>query len=189
MSSTSPAVRRLRREETGLFVVDVQEKLMPLIFESERVVRNSILLIEAAKILGLPIVVTEQYPKGLGPHLPEIQQALGEHYRPIEKMTFSGCGVQAARKAMRVTNCQQWLIVGIESHVCVVQTVLDILEMDLDVHVAADAVSARAESNYRLGIERMRDAGAVITSAEMAIYEMLREAGTEEFKAILKLVK
>lgn len=189
MSSSHPAARRLRREEAALFVVDVQEKLMPFIFERERVVRHSTLLIEAAKVLGLPIVVTEQYPKGLGVTLPEIQQALGEFYKPIEKMTFSGCGVPSGREAVQATGRKQWLIIGIESHVCVVQTVLDILEMGLETYVAADAVSSRAESNYRIGIERMRDAGAVVTSAEMAIYEMLREAGTEEFRAILKLVR
>ncbi len=189
MSSYYPAVRRLRREEAALFVVDVQEKLMPFIFERERVLRNSALVIEAAKVLGLPIIVTEQYPKGLGATLPEIQQALGTFYQPIEKLTFSGCGVQPAREAVQATGRTQWLIIGIETHVCVVQTVLDILEMGWEVYVAADAVSSRAESNYRIGIERMRDAGAVITGAEMAIYEMLREAGTEEFRAILKLVK
>jgi nicotinamidase-related amidase len=189
MSSSHPAARRLRREDTALFVVDVQDKLMPFLFERERVVRNAVLLIEAAKVWGLPIVVTEQYPKGLGATLPEIQQALGAFYQPIEKLTFSGCGVPSAREAVQATDRKQWLIIGIESHVCVVQTVLDLLEMGLEVHVAADAVSSRAESNYRVGIERMRDAGAVITSAEMAIYEMLREAGTEEFRAILKLVR
>lgn len=189
MSNSHPAARRLRREEAALFVVDIQEKLMPFIFERERVLRNSALLIKAAKVLGLPIVVTEQYPKGLGATLPEIQQALGTFYQPIEKLTFSGCGVQAAREAVQASGCQQWLVIGIETHVCVVQTVLDILEMGLGAHVAADAVSSRTESNYRAGIERMRDAGAVISSAEMAIYEMLREAGMEEFRAILKLVK
>ncbi|MCS6862977.1 MAG: hydrolase [Abditibacteriales bacterium] len=189
MSTSPPAARRLRREAAALFVVDIQEKLMPLIFERERVVRNAVLLIETAKVLGLPMVVTEQYPQGLGTTLPEIRQALGAFYQPIAKLTFSGCGIQAAQEAMQTTGRTQWLIVGIESHVCVVQTVLDMLEMGLEVYVAADAVSSRAESNYRLGLERMRDAGAVLTSAEMAIYEMLREAGTEEFRAILKLVK
>ncbi len=178
----------IQRATAGLVVVDIQERLLPSIFEKGRVVQNSVRLIKGAAILGLPVLATEQYRKGLGATVPEIAGAFAA-FAPMEKVSFSGCGAEgfvAGLKAKRVSDA---ILCGIETHVCVSQTCLDLLEEGFRVFVAADAVSSRTPENYRIGIERMKDAGAVIVSTEMVLFELLERAGTEEFKQILPLVK
>lgn len=179
---------RLDRTQTGLLVVDIQERLLPAIYEKERVVQNAIRLAKGAGVLKVPIFVTEQYRKGLGATVPEVASAI-TGFAPMEKTAFSACGADGLMLALDSMRVRQVVLCGIESHVCVLQTCLDLLDSGLRPYVVADAVSSRTPDNYRLGLDRMRDAGAVIASTEMVLFELLGRAGTEEFKQILPLVK
>jgi len=179
---------RITRAKAGLVVVDIQERLLPLIFEKERLVQNTVLLLKGAAILGLPVCVTEQYRKGLGLTAPEIAAAIAG-FAPMEKVTFSACGAAGFRAALEAKNITDVILCGMEAHVCILQTCLDLLEQRFRVFVVADAVSSRTPENHRLGVERMREAGAVIVSTEMALFELLERAATEEFKQILALVR
>jgi nicotinamidase-related amidase len=164
-------------------VVDVQEAFRRAVGEFESVAANAGVLAQGARTLGLPIVVTEQYPQGLGPTVPEVARHL-EGIRPLDKVVFSACRAQG----FDLDGRDQALVCGIEAHVCVEQTVQDLLDRGLEVHVAADAVSSRTALNRRLGVEKMEKSGAWITSTEMALFELVGRAGTDEFKTIQKLV-
>ena len=179
---------RLARTKAALVVVDIQERLLPAMFEKERVVQNAVRLIKGAAILGVPILATEQYRKGLGPTVPEVALAI-PCFAPMQKLAFSACGAGEFDAAFKGAHASEAILCGIEAHVCVVQTCLDLLDQGIRVFVAADAISSRTPENYRLGVERMRTAGAVIASTEMVLFELLEEAGTPEFKQILELVK
>ena len=189
MSSQSEKTpNRLRRTAAGLVVVDIQERLLPAIFERERVVQNAVRLIQGAVALGVPLFATEQYRKGLGATVPEVASAI-PGFVPMEKLAFSACGAAGFGSALKEKKVSDVLLCGIEAHVCVSQTCLDLLCEGFRVFVAADAVSSRTPENCRIGVERMHDAGAVIVSTEMALFELLGQAGTEEFRQILALVK
>ncbi len=179
---------RVNRAKAGLVVVDIQERLLPAMLEKERVTGNSEKLIRAARILGVPVVATEQYRKGLGSTVPEIAAAM-ENFAPLEKLTFSACGAEGWHTALKEANVSDFILCGIECHVCVTQTCLDLLDCGFRVFVVADATSSRTAENYSAGLERMRDAGAVIASTEMILFELLGKAGTGEFKQVLNLVK
>ena len=179
---------RLLRAKAGLVVVDVQERLLPAIYESQRVVQNTVRLIQGATRLRVPIFATEQYRKGLGPTVPEVAAVI-PGFAPMEKLAFSACGASGFTPALKKRKISEAILCGVEAHVCVSQTCLDLLEKAFRVFVVADAVSSRTPENYRFGLDRMRAAGAVIVSTEMALFELLERAGTEEFKQILKLVK
>jgi nicotinamidase-related amidase len=179
---------RPRRANCGLIVIDIQERLLPAIVERERVIQNTVRLIKGMRILGVPTIATEQYRKGLGATVPEVREALGE-IQPIEKVAFSACGAAGVNDALNTKDISDVILCGIEAHVCVSQTGLDLLAQSFRVFLAADAVSSRNLKNYRIGVERLRDAGAVIVSTEMVLFELLERAGTEEFKQILALVK
>jgi nicotinamidase-related amidase len=180
----------LEARHCALSVVDLQEKLLPPIFEKERIVRNSQLLIRLAKILGLPVLLSTQYSKGLGPTIPEIASLLPE-VTPLEKNEF-GClnnDAYCARLKSLPGDRNTLLVCGMESHICVAQTVLGALNRGYIVHVASDAVSSRTEWNWKIGLERMRTAGAVISSTEMMIYELLRTSSGPSFKEMLQYLK
>jgi nicotinamidase-related amidase len=185
---TEPFSRRINRKQAGLVVIDIQERLLPAIFERERVVQNSVRLIKGAGILGVPVFVTEQYRKGLGATVPEIPAAMSG-FAPMEKLAFSACGDPCFVPALKTRNVSEVILCGIETHVCVCQTCLDLLDEGRRVLVVADAVSSRTPENHRFGLDRMRDAGAELVSTEMVLFELLEKAGTDEFKEILKLVK
>ncbi len=178
----------LQPDDTALIIIDVQGKLATLMHEKERLFQNLTRLIRGAQILEIPIVLTEQYPQGLGETAPEIK-ALMPDVQPIIKMSFSCCGEEAFLDAIEELDREQLLVAGIESHVCVYQTVADLLDAGYNVEVVADAVSSRTAENYKLGLSRMDDMGAWLTSTEMALFELLRVAGTPTFKEISKLVK
>lgn len=178
----------LGRESTLLLVVDVQERLVPVIDRHEQMIENIRRLIEGAKILSLPLLVSEQYPKGLGPTV-EPLRSLFDPSRVVEKLSFSCLGDKTPAERLAACKRDTLLVCGVEAHVCVSQTVLDCLSAGYRVHVAADAVSSRAPENRRIALERMARAGAVITSTEAALFELLERAGTEEFKAVSRLVK
>lgn len=178
----------LSKDNSVLVIVDIQERLAVAMDKKDRVVGNTLHLIEAAKLLSLPIIVTEQYSKGLGPTLPEIKSALTA-YAPIEKITFSCCGEPGFMKAMSDTGRKQAIVVGMETHVCVWQTCLDLLREGYAVHLVRDAVCSRAKINYKTGLELARDAGAVVTSTEVAMFQLLVRAGSQEFKTISGRIK
>lgn len=178
----------LKKDDSLLIIVDIQERLAVAMTEKERVVNNTVHLIESAKLLGMPLLITEQYPKGLGTTLPEVRNAV-QTYAPIEKITFSCCGEQFFMEAVQETGKKQIILVGMETHVCVLQTCIDLLQKGYGVHVVSDAICSRTKQNYKTAIEYMRDAGAVITCTETVLFQLLVKAGTEEFKAISKRIK
>jgi nicotinamidase-related amidase len=184
----NPATRRIDRARTGLLVVDVQERLLPAIFERDRVLQNTLGLVHGAAALQVPVFATEQYPRGLGPTVPELAVALAG-CKPLEKLAFSAWGAPGLPEALQARAVRDVVLCGTEAHVCVAQTCLDVLDAGLRAFVVADAVSSRTAENWRAGVERMRDAGAVIVSTEMILFELLERAGTDEFKQVQRLVK
>jgi nicotinamidase-related amidase len=182
------ASHRLTRTQAGLVVVDIQDRLLPAIFEKERVLQNTLRLVQGVGILQVPIFATEQYRKGLGATVPEVATAIPA-FAPLEKLAFSACGAAAFLPALKQKKVSQAILCGIEAHVCVSQTCLDLLDEGFRVFVVADAISSRTPENYQIGLDRMRAAGAVIVSTEMVLFELLEQAGTAEFKQILALVK
>jgi nicotinamidase-related amidase len=175
-------------EESLLLLIDVQGRLAHTVFQPEELVKNCSKLLRACPILGLPVLVTEQYPKGLGHTLESLTELL-EGNRPVEKQSFSCCGVPEFMSQLRSFNRNDILVAGIETHVCVYQTAVELLEFGYNVHLVTDAVSSRTEENKQLGIRCIEKAGASLTSTEMALFELLRVAEGEKFKAISKIVK
>ena len=184
------ARRPLEADQCVLLVVDLQGKLMPPIFERERLIRNSQLLIRLAGILKIPTIMTTQYAKGLGGTVPEIASLLPES-QAIDKQMFSCFGSDVFCSMLKRVpgNRNTILLCGMECHICVMQTALGALREGYLVHVASDAVSSRSEWNWQIGLERMRAAGAVISSTEMVLYEALRTSGDPAFKEMLKYLK
>jgi nicotinamidase-related amidase len=180
----------LEADRCTLLVVDIQEKLLPPIFQKEQLIRNSQLLIRLAGTLKLPALMTTQYAKGLGATVPEIASLLPDT-QAIDKQMFScfGSDVFCSLLKRLPGNRNTVLLCGMESHICVAQTALAALREGYLVHVASDAVSSRTEWNWKIGLERMRAAGAVISSTEMIIYELLRSSGTPAFKELLPYLK
>lgn len=175
-------------DNTALVVIDVQGKLAEMMVQKETLYANLQRMIEGAKILELPIVVTEQVPDKLGPTRPEIKPLL-EGIEPIAKNSFSCCGNDAFMSRLSSVNRQQILITGIETHICVYQTAVDLLEQDYEVQLVADAVSSRTQENRQIGLDRIKEAGASLTSTETALFELLRVAEGSKFREIAKLVK
>jgi nicotinamidase-related amidase len=185
----NPSATLLRPERTALVVVDIQEKLLPYVFEKERVLRNSLLLLRLAQVLDLPVVLTTQYRKGLGETVPEVREA-APGVEALDKVSFGCFGNDAFLASLTgLRGRDQLLVAGIESHICVAQTVLGALEKGYLVHVASDAVSSRSEPNWRVGLARMERAGALLSSAEMAVYELLARSDSEAFKRMLPHLK
>lgn len=190
MNSYPEIVRQpLDAQKCALLVIDIQEKLLAAIHEKERLVRNSQLLIRLANILSVPVIVTTQYVKGLGQIVPEIA-SLVSGVQAIDKLEF-GCfgSAEFCSHLNQFRGRNTLLLCGMETHICVLQTALGALNQGYLVHVAADAVSSRTELNWKIGLERMRDAGAVISSAEMLIYELLGKSGSTQFKEMLKYLR
>jgi nicotinamidase-related amidase len=211
-------VSRLVRENAVLFVVDVQERLMAVMSEpiAAQVVRNICILIEGAHRMGMPIVVSQQYPKGLGGTMPAIETALAQatDVHRFDKMEFSAAGSAAftpirdklkkeppkrsdllklasnALERLVGADGHQWIVCGAETHVCVYQTVRDLMSSTgASVHVVADAVCSRAKANWKIGLDLARQQGAIVTSTETCVFDLLGRAGTDEFKAMSKAVK
>ena len=182
--------RPLNPEQCALVVIDIQEKLLPPIFQKEQLVRNAQLLIRAAGILKIPALVSTQYAKGLGGTVPEVASLLGDA-QPVDKTLFSCFGSDAFCSLLKRQpgNRNTLLLCGMESHICVTQTALGALREGYIVHVASDAVSSRTEWNWKVGLDRMRGAGAVISSTEMMIYELMRSSSSAAFKELLPHLK
>jgi nicotinamidase-related amidase len=175
---------KLDPERTTLIVVDVQEGFRKAIPGFDRVVKATATLIEGAEAIGIPIVVTEQYPRGLGETVPEVAEHLREGTEPLEKVCFSASDAEGFDLGSR----DQALVCGIEAHVCVNQTALDLLDSGVEVQIAEDAVGSRFEENKRVGLHKMERAGAVTTTVETALFELLGRAGTDEFKRVQRLI-
>jgi len=178
----------LSADNTALLIIDIQEKLFRVMHNQEALQEKAITIIQGAQMLDLPVLLTEQYPKGLGQTIPEITQVL-HTYEPIEKQTFSCCNNQDFLQALKQSGASQILVTGIETHVCIYQTVSQLLERDYHVEIVADAVTSRFPGDREIALERMQRDGARMTSVEMALFAMLQSAGDPRFKEISKLVK
>jgi nicotinamidase-related amidase len=178
----------LDREGTVLLIVDIQEKLAAVMKEKDKVVKNNLHLVELAKMIGMPVMVTEQYPKGLGTTVQEIREAL-PFYRPVEKMTFDCCGQPTFLEELKEHNKNNVVLTGMETHICVLQTCIGLLKGGINVHLVQDAVCSRTKENWITGTVFMRDAGAVLTCTETVLFQLLKVAGTEEFKAVSRMIK
>jgi nicotinamidase-related amidase len=182
-------IRILERNQSALLVIDVQEAYRGVTVEQERMLRGVRRLIEAAKILGVPILATEQYPKGLGHLMREVAELFPAGFQPIEKISLSCCG--EPRFAARLSEIQrrQIVVCGLETHACINQTTHDLLEQGYQVHLPFDAISSRFETDYRIGWDKLIGSGAIPTTVEMACLEWVKTAAAPEFKAIQKLIK
>lgn len=188
--SAEVARQSLDAAKCALIIIDIQEKLLPPIFQKEQLVKNTQLLIRLAGILKIPHIATVQYAKGLGNTVPEIASLLPAT-DPIDKQIFSCFGSDVFCSMLKRLPGQRntVLLCGMESHICVMQTALAALREGYVVHVASDAVSSRTEWNWKIGLERMRAAGAVISSTEMMMYELLRSSGSPAFKELLPYLR
>jgi nicotinamidase-related amidase len=176
---------KLDPERAALVVIDVQEAFRKALPRFDDVAKASATLVEGAAAIGIPVVVTEQYPKGLGETVPEVAEHFPEGTEPLAKVRFSAAEADGFALGER----DQALVCGIEAHVCVNQTVLDLIDEDVEVHVAADAVGSRTDANRELGLAKMEGAGAILTSVEMALFELLGGSDAEAFKKVQALVK
>ncbi len=183
-SSRSPDL--MSASDTGLLVVDVQQKLIGLIDGYTRIVWNIRRLIDAAKLLGLPVLATEQYPQGLGPTTAELLSRLD---RVFEKTAFSCGGSAELCREMASLGRRKWLVCGIEAHVCIQQTVLDLLAEGFVVYVAADAIGSRGKMDYEIALRRLETSGATLTSMEAAMFEWCQDSKAPQFKAISQMVR
>jgi nicotinamidase-related amidase len=175
---------KLDRDRAALVVIDVQEAFRKAVPGFGQIAEATATLLRGAEAMGIPIVVTEQYPRGLGRTVEEVAAHLPAGVEPIEKVCFSA----AEAEGFDLRGRNQALVCGVEAHVCVNQTVLDLLDADVEVHVAEDAVGSRFEENRRVGLHKAEAAGAVITSVETALFELVARAGTDEFKQVQSLV-
>ena len=183
--SRSPLL--INRDESALLVVDVQEKLLPHVQDGERMVWQIARMIRGANLMNVPVLATEQYPKGLGPTTPEIKSLLPE---PIpEKLMFSCRECREVSDFLNEKNIQNLVLVGIETHVCVLQTAFDFMSMGWNVFLAVDGVSSRFASDREMAIRRMENSGVVLTTVESLLFEWCEKAGSDEFKQISKLVQ
>lgn len=178
----------LDQNKTGLIVVDIQGRLARLVDNSEEMISNVQRLIKGCRILSMPIIWLEQIPEKLGDTVPEISKLL-EDQEPIAKLSFGGCGNEKFIQTVKDSSCHQWLICGIETHICVYQTVCGLLDMGHQVEVVSDAVSSRVPANKALALNKVQALGAGLTSVEMCIYELMKRADHLGFKSMLPLFK
>ncbi|KAF2508297.1 hydrolase [Flavobacterium foetidum] len=178
----------LHIENTGLILIDVQGKLARIVNESEILISNLQKLIRGCQILSLPIIWAEQNPKGLGDTVPEIRELL-KNQTPIEKYSFDAFENQEFKEAVLKTKRKQWIVCGIESHICVYQTIRGLLDNDFEVEIAADCVSSRSKENSKMALAKLQKCGASLTSVEMCLYELMKNSKNQKFKEILNLIK
>ena len=178
----------LEKKTTALLIIDIQERINAVMKFRDRVVKNTVKLINGFKILNVPIFITEQYRKGLGPTDKLILDALGQP-EIIEKVNFSCCAVLPLMEQLRANKIQQVVVCGIETHVCVLQTCLDFLAEGFQVHLVIDAISSRRKLDHEAAIDRMEQAGVILTTTESALFELLERVGTPVFKQISQLIK
>ncbi len=180
----------INSENSMLVIIDMQEKLIKVMEKEiiDKVIKNIIALIEVSKILNIPIILTEQYPKGLGPTIEEIKTVLPS-YNPIEKITFSAFGEEKFIQVLKEKKREKILLTGIETHVCIWQTSLDFIMSNYTVFLPKDAVCSRKKLDWETGIDLIKSAGGIITTTETVIFQILKKAGTQEFKKIINFIK
>ncbi len=181
---------QLQADRAFVLVVDIQEKLLPAIDHHQRVVSSSCKLLQGTSVFNLPVIATEQYPKGLGTTEATIAACLEQsHAQTFEKMTFSVCDEPTVRTAVNNLDRPQAIVIGIEAHVCVQQTTLDLLAQDFDVFVCADAIGSRGQTDYQCALDRMRQEGAFVTTVESVLFEICNRCDTAQFKDMLNVIK
>jgi len=178
----------LNLEETVLVIIDVQGKLARLMYEKDKLFENLQKAIRGARVLGIPIIWLEQNPKGLGSTVPEVASLLSDT-KPISKFSFSCCGDEGFINVLNSMNRKQVLLAGIEAHVCVYQTAADLVALGYEVEILTDAVSSRTKENREIGLQKMHEVGASLTSTETALFELLKTAKAGQFKEIARIVK
>lgn len=181
-------MKRLNKDDAVLVIIDIQEKLLPAMCHSREVEETTVKLTKGIKILDIPVLVTQQYTKGLGKTTALIEEALGE-YTPIEKLTFSAMGAPEFVQAVKNTQRKSIILCGIESHICVQQTALDLMEQGYDVFVVQDCIGSRKDSDDLCSRQRLAAEGAVMITYEAVLYELMKGAKAEGFKAISAIVK
>lgn len=181
----------IAREQTAIVMIDVQERLFPVMDADHReeVMRNLKILAAVARRLSVPMLVTEQYPKGLGHTLQELKEVLPTALEPIEKVAFSCWAVETFRTRLTATGARQLVLAGIEAHVCVLMSALDLLAAGYGVQIVADAVTSRTQANWRLAMAYLRQAGAVVTTTETALFQLLRQADSDDFRELARLIR
>jgi len=177
-----------KRDDFVLAVVDVQEKFAPAIDDFGGTVSSIVKLITGMQTLSVPILITEQYPAGLGPTVPEISEALGG-FNPLKKTSFSCCEAVSFSRSLQKLDRKNIVLCGIEAHICIYNTCRDLIADDYTVHIVADAISSRRPYDKKIALRRMESDGAKLCTVEMLLYELFHKAGTEEFKKLLKIVK
>ncbi|MEN2399080.1 hydrolase [Flavobacterium sp. MC2016-06] len=178
----------LIQENTGLIIVDLQGRLARIVNESEKLVSNLEKLIRGCQILSLPIVWVEQNPQGLGHTIPELEKLL-VNQKPLEKFSFNAFDNDSFKQAVLESNRKQWLICGIEAHICVYQTALGLLENNFEVEIVSDCVSSRSKESIDLALQKLQTKGAALTNIEMCLYELVKNSKREIFREILNLIK
>ncbi|WP_219702975.1 hydrolase [Marinomonas lutimaris] len=178
----------LRKDKTGLVIIDVQGKLATIVHDSEAFIANLVKLVKAAKLLGMPILWLEQNPEKLGATLPELREVL-DMVEPIAKYSFSACGEPIFVEAIKKAKMNTWLITGIEAHICVYQTALGLLDLGYDVELVSDCVSSRTIENKDMALAKLARKGAEVTSLEMCLFELIGDCRADEFRAALSLIK
>jgi nicotinamidase-related amidase len=178
----------IRPDDTVVLIIDVQEKLMVAMDYRDQLYKNTGLLMETAKLFKLPVIVTEQYPRGLGHTVDEVKSALPEDFRLMEKLTFDACG-DGLLDLLKATGRHTVLVCGTETHVCVYQTTRSLLENGYHVFPVQDAICSRFTPNYKSGLKLMDEMGAVAVTTETAVFDIMHQSGTAEFKAISKILK
>ncbi len=180
---------RINAEDTAVLVVDYQERLLPAMSELESLMQSSKMLLNGLKELEIPMIVTEQYSKGLGPTVPEITECMGGSYKPYEKNTFSGLQTEEIKAAIEALGKKNIIVCGVEAHVCVLQSVIDLIESGHTVILAEDCIASRKVSDKESAVKRAISEGALITSAEAILFELTVGSKSPHFKAISKIVK
>lgn len=178
---------RLERENSLIFVVDIQERLVPAIKNGEKIVNNALNLLKSADKMGVDVIATEQYPKGLGSTIGELREYIDEE-NIFPKIEFAGC-IEGVRAFLEKSSKKNIILIGMETHVCVFQTTRDLLELGYNVFIVKDAVGSRTEDNILNGLDLLKEMGAIITNTETVLFDLLKKAGTEEFKFVSKLIK
>lgn len=175
------------RDNSALIIIDVQERLLPVISDGDELIKNVNTLISGARIIDIPLLFTEQYPRGLGHTCATVQKESDDQV--VEKISFSCLGDSTFMEELNQLDVEHLIMAGAETHICVLNTALDALDQDYTVHLVADAVSSRTATNRHFGIERLRQSGAMICTTEMILFQLLKEAGTDTFREISKLIK
>lgn len=177
----------MERSDALLLVIDIQERLVAAMKYGDQMIENTKVLVETSKVMGIPTVVTEQYPKGIGPTVPQLSSLIDNNMF-FEKVTFTGC-TEDVIAAIKKTGRKKIIITGTETHVCVLQTTRDLLKLGYEVSIVKDAVCSRSKENYKTGLELLKSMGAVITTTEVVVFDLLKQSATPEFKEISKLIK